>query len=265
MRRPVVLVLLVCALTASTGLPALAQPTREVVSTPGEPSDRLVPLAVLEYVGGTAVEFARGAETGDLVLHQQGDDGVNAPVVPPRATTFLEAYLAITPAHLPVPSALVGTDSAPPALAERRVVDTLVTATDLPAPTSGAAVRSACWASFFDQPVWAESFKGMTSATYKSDNYGGSYRYAGSGVVNCTPKTGPLDHWAKHRLYRSLTPGVDGIKILDHAIAPGKWSVAVAGAPTRRYWTVRYSDGWNSSPDSASQYYREGTFADSHP
>lgn len=266
MRRSLLLALLTCALTASTGLPATAQPVREVAATTDEPTDRLVPVAVLEYLGGTTVEFSRGAETGDLVLHQQGDDGVNAPVVPPRVTTLLEAYLAITPVHLPVPSALVDTtDPAPPGLAERRVVDTLVTATDLPTPTGGTAVRSACWGNFFDDPIWAESYKGMMSTTKKSGNYGGSYRYVGSGIVNCTQKNGPLDHWAKHRLYRSLTAGVDGIKILDHAIAPGKWSAVVASAPTRRYWTVRYSDGWESSPNSASQYYREGTFADSHP
>jgi hypothetical protein len=259
MRRTVLLALLTCALTALPIAPATAGTTSD------EPADRLVPLAGLTFRGGTGVEFARGAETGDFVLRQWGEDGVNAPVVPQGATSLLDAYLKITPVDLPVPAALLDTaDTAPPGLAERRVVDGPVTATDLTVP-GGASVRAACWQNHFADPEWSENDKGQAPRDYRSADYGGRFRYAGSAILNCTPKGSPSDLWAKHRVYRSLTAGITGIRLVNVAVPPGGWHVAVVhGFLAGRYFTVRYSDGWNSSPNCTCQYHRQGDFADHH-
>ncbi|MFJ6672228.1 hypothetical protein ACIQMJ_14055 [Actinosynnema sp. NPDC091369] len=274
MRRTALLALLTCALTAlpivpATAAPATAATPSSTASDPDadEPSDRLVTLAALTFRGGTNVEFARGAETGDFVLRQWGEDGVNAPVVPQGVTSLLDAYLRITPVELPVPAALVDTaDTAPPGLAERRRVDGPVTATDLAVPEGGAAVRAACWKDHFANPTWSENDKGMAPREYRSADFGGKFRYAGSAILNCTPKGSPSALWAKHRMYRSLTAGITGVRLVNVAVPPGGWDDEVIhGFTLGRYFTVRYSDGWNSSPSCTCQYHRQGVFADHHP
>ncbi|TQM83180.1 hypothetical protein FHX81_5598 [Saccharothrix saharensis] len=260
MRRTVLLALLTCALTALPIAPATAAAT-------DEPADRLVPLAGLTFVGGTDVEFARGAETGDFVLRQWGEDGVNAPVVPRGVTSLLDAYLKITPVDLPVPAALLDTaDTAPPGLAERRVVDDPVTATDLAVPEGAAAVRAACWKDHFATPTWSESYQGMAPREYRSTDYGGRFRFAGSAILNCTPKGSPSDLWAKHRMYRSNAAGITGIRLVNTAVPPGGWNdEVIQGFLAGRFFTVRYNDGWNSSPNCTCQYHRQGVFTDHHP
>lgn len=271
MLRTTLLALLTCALTTLPLVPATAGPaTASTVASdpdPDEPADRLVPLAGLTFRGGTNVEFSRGAETGDFVLRQWGEDGVNAPVVPRGVTSLLDAYLKITPVDLPVPAALVDTaDTAPPGLAERRVVDGPVTATDLAVPEGGAAVRAGCWKEHFANPTWSESYQGMAPREYRSTDHGGRFRFAGSAILNCTPKGSPSDLWAKHRMYRSNAASITGIRLVNVAVPPGGWDDAVIhGFLAGRFFTVRYNDGWNSSPNCTCQYHRQGVFTDHHP
>src|SRR5688572_5723215 len=111
-RHLLTLVVALVALTVFTGLGAAQEERKPLPGLPKQrENDTLVAreytLAELHYKNGLRIIFSYDDISKDYGLSQDGRIGESTPLAQDQLDTLLDAYLAFTPANLPVPEELL--------------------------------------------------------------------------------------------------------------------------------------------------------------